>query len=54
MTKNHDSMADVEDTANLIDKQQKGNQDKVKHTKARFWMLFLFGCCTMLNACGWI
>ena len=48
-------MADVEDTAELIDKkQQKGNQDKVKHTKARFWMLFLFGCCTMLNACGWI
>lgn len=20
----------------------------------RFWVLFIFGCCTMMNACGWI
>jgi len=23
-------------------------------SKERFWVLFLFGCCTMINACGWI
>ena len=23
-------------------------------SKERFWVLLLFGCCTMINACGWI
>ena len=27
---------------------------KVENTKERFWVLFLFGCSTCVNACGWI
>ena len=23
-------------------------------SRERFWVLLLFGCCTMINACGWI
>lgn len=37
----------------LIDREAKKAQEE-KKTPARFWMLFLFGCCTLVNACGWI
>ena len=26
----------------------------VEKTSERFWVLFLFGCSTCINACGWI
>ena len=26
----------------------------VETSAERYWVLFLFGCCTMMNACGWI
>ena len=34
-----------------------GDNDKSTQqivTKERFWILFIFGCSTMINACGWI
>ena len=46
--KNEQSAAGV-----LIDREANKAQEE-KKTPARFWMLFLFGCCTLVNACGWI
>ena len=39
------------------DEDQDGLQshpDNIKLSKERFWVLFLFGASTMINACGWI
>ena len=31
-----------------------GQKKDVETSAERFWVLFLFGCCTMMNAFGWI
>ena len=30
------------------------NSETIEVKTERFWSLFLFGCCTCVNACGWI
>ena len=43
------SIMDSEDKGALVE-----GKDDVPTTLERFWVLFLFCCCIMVNQCGWI
>ena len=45
---------ECEKDANLNDSVASDASTIVEKTSERFWVLFLFGCSTCINACGWI
>ena len=45
---------EVQKDANLNDSVASDASTIVEKTSERFWVLFLFGCSTCINACGWI